>query len=374
MAAATEDLPCKTEQNLCILLSMPQWTMLLQAESVGRKAEVLGLLNQSTENGGLGMPEGSGIIGPSSMSSALDVTKSTRGMASALLPPLADLLKESAPLFVKRCLRSLKSASPALSKAASRFACDHICLRTSTWEEYVHRKRELDSFPGCVKLVESDIGGRPIATYLLPESMAVRIDMSDVDHGYGFGAGVGWGGQGRFGTPHEAQSGFLGTRVIRVLELPSPKKGRNYPSGWEHVEFAIATDEEMTDVAAALDAAVSSGTTEGYPELSEAALTSKAKKRLEELKAQLDAEDISLGSSGPIRFDERGMKKGGFNMDLRLDFEVSGAVEAESTGSSRAYPIDDREASTSALLPSFSVKLHWLPLELVVERETRVRE
>lgn len=28
-------------------------------------------------------------------------------------------------------------------------------------------------------------------------------------------------------------------RVIDVIELPSPKKGSYYPTGWEHVEFVV---------------------------------------------------------------------------------------------------------------------------------------
>jgi len=55
-------------------------------------------------------------------------------------------------------------------------------------------------------LIESMIGGRPIATYRLTEPLTFR-DFK-----------------------------------IRCVEVPCPKPGRPYQSGWEHVEFAIGDE------------------------------------------------------------------------------------------------------------------------------------
>ena len=52
-------------------------------------------------------------------------------------------------------------------------------------------------------LIESMIGGRPIATFLLTKPMLFR------------------------------------NLTIRCIEVPCPKPGRPYKSGWEHVEFAL---------------------------------------------------------------------------------------------------------------------------------------
>ena len=57
-------------------------------------------------------------------------------------------------------------------------------------------------------LVESDIGGRPIATFKLT-------------------------------TPIEVRSRDGGTRFVDVVEIPSPKDGSPYGAGLEHVEFVV---------------------------------------------------------------------------------------------------------------------------------------
>ncbi|MBV5336219.1 VOC family protein, partial [bacterium] len=56
--------------------------------------------------------------------------------------------------------------------------------------------------------VESDIGGRPIATFKLT-------------------------------TPIEVRSRDGGTRFVDVVEIPSPKDGSPYGAGLEHVEFVV---------------------------------------------------------------------------------------------------------------------------------------
>lgn len=84
---------------------------------------------------------------------------------------------------------------------------DHICYRVETLPEYegIKRARSQDA-----KLLgESIVGGRPIATYQL-------------------------------NTPFVYQG-----RVIDVVEIPSPKPGSPYPTGYEHVEFV--TDRPLPE-------------------------------------------------------------------------------------------------------------------------------
>lgn len=76
---------------------------------------------------------------------------------------------------------------------------DHICYRVETTVAYEELKQEL-SKAGTL-LVEHEIGGRLIATYHLAKSLTYKH------------------------------------RKIDVFELPAPKPGRPYPTGYEHVEF-----------------------------------------------------------------------------------------------------------------------------------------
>ena len=88
----------------------------------------------------------------------------------------------------------------------STYEADHVCFRCSSIEEY-RSTCALISKHGQL-LIESMIGGRPIATYLLEIPIRFR-DWS-----------------------------------IRCVEIPCPKPGRLYASGWEHVEFAIGAETD----------------------------------------------------------------------------------------------------------------------------------
>jgi predicted metalloenzyme YecM len=78
---------------------------------------------------------------------------------------------------------------------------DHICYRVATLPEYDALKTTLASL-GTL-LTESQIGGRPIATYKLFEPICFE------------------------------------DRKIFVVELPAPKVGAEYKTGFEHAEFVI---------------------------------------------------------------------------------------------------------------------------------------
>ncbi|KAJ3301003.1 hypothetical protein HDU76_005903, partial [Blyttiomyces sp. JEL0837] len=248
--------------------------------------------------------------------------------------PLPTLLK-SAPRFVNRVLTSLNTinanantnasttttsiASPSLLNL-STLICDHICLRVSTQSEYEHRKRELESSPIAAKLLtECLVGGRPIATYELSEEWAIEIQPSSVlsNNETTTTTNVVWG---RFGNASN------GTRKIRILELPSPKPGREYPSGWEHVEFAIGqfpiSNSSQQDVVYVLNHVIrgeESFETEvevDKVKASEIASKLQTASRDSVNSFQQCCEEVGLN----LDWDLRGMKKGGFNEDLRLDF------------------------------------------------------
>ena len=84
---------------------------------------------------------------------------------------------------------------------------DHACYRSATKDEYFAAKRAAEA-GGATLLVESMIGGRPIATYALARPIS--------------------------------------THAIALLEPPAPKPGRPYATGWEHAEIALGDDLEAT--------------------------------------------------------------------------------------------------------------------------------
>ncbi len=79
--------------------------------------------------------------------------------------------------------------------------CDHLCFRVSTHNEYNYYKNELKTHASL--LTEANVNGRPISTFVMNKP---------------------------FITKHH---------VIPMLELPAPKNGANYSTGFEHVEFVI---------------------------------------------------------------------------------------------------------------------------------------
>ncbi|KAI8912467.1 dihydroxybiphenyl dioxygenase domain-containing protein [Gorgonomyces haynaldii] len=109
---------------------------------------------------------------------------------------IQEKLKEI-PDFVDQVVRSLEQ----VGIDPRDYFMDHICYRVATQEEYLHEKHALAQYSDL--LVETLIGGRMIATYKLREPFV------------------------------------YGHRTLELIELPAPKPGRLYASGWEHVEFVI---------------------------------------------------------------------------------------------------------------------------------------
>lgn len=86
----------------------------------------------------------------------------------------------------------------------SSLQADHVCWRTESLQEYSQLTSDLQKNNQDFELlIESEIGGRPIATFSL------KWPMSSAHHS------------------------------IHVLEIPSPKTSSPYPAGLEHVEFVI---------------------------------------------------------------------------------------------------------------------------------------
>ncbi len=110
-------------------------------------------------------------------------------------------------VFLGRVFRDLE----VLHINVDRFQMDHACFRVQTQNEYENYKTQLLEFADL--LIESLVNGRMIATFELKKPIL-----------------------------------FEG-RVLRVIELPSPKEGSIYPTGFEHVEFVIDQSfEEMQNL------------------------------------------------------------------------------------------------------------------------------
>jgi predicted metalloenzyme YecM len=100
--------------------------------------------------------------------------------------------------FLEQIFKALERAGVDVSV----WPMDHLCYRVGTAERYAAVKAALG--PLGALLSEALIGGRPIATYKLA-------------------------------VPLQHQG-----RTLDVIEIPSPKPGRTYDEGYEHVEFVIS--------------------------------------------------------------------------------------------------------------------------------------
>jgi len=114
---------------------------------------------------------------------------------------LIELLGDASP-FLETIFQSLE----ANKVDVRNYELDHICYRVETIERYEALKKALS--PLGKLLVESQIGGRSIATFQLHKPIVFQ------------------------------------NRQIHVLELPAPKTGSFYKEGFEHVEFVIDTPFE----------------------------------------------------------------------------------------------------------------------------------
>jgi ubiquitin-conjugating enzyme E2 J2 len=114
-------------------------------------------------------------------------------------------LSEQVPKFLEAVQTRLEQNDVDVSQ----YFADHVCWRTETMEEYTELvsalRASVDNFS---LLIESEIGGRSIATFQMAEGISV------------------------------------GDRMVDVVEIPAPKDGSPYQSGLEHVEFVISLKED----------------------------------------------------------------------------------------------------------------------------------
>lgn len=115
-------------------------------------------------------------------------------------------LHKEVPHFMSSVVAILEQE---LGIQVSSMQADHVCWRTETQEEYSDLVAALlhDIDKTFSLLIESDIGGRPIATFQIAKERSIQCESSG--------------------------------HAISVIEIPSPKHNSPYESGLEHVEFVI---------------------------------------------------------------------------------------------------------------------------------------
>ncbi|KAI9342812.1 hypothetical protein BDR26DRAFT_1006492 [Obelidium mucronatum] len=210
---------------------------------------------------------------------------------------------KSAVPFTQHLLQTLYTHHPWCSRSNnfSKLPLDHLCLRVATAAEYESWKQFFEVSLKATLLTESLVGGRPISTYELLEKDAIVVKDARWEGAPGFGV--------------------AGERSVRVIELPSPKPGSYYETGWEHAEFALCgliKKRPVEDVPLA--------------ELEEIAM---------DVLKEFEKYPENLG----IEYNKKSFGKGGFNIDLRWD-----------------PPAPE----------GWSVKFHWLPLGDVISIEQRL--
>ena len=123
--------------------------------------------------------------------------------------PLVKHLRSTPAYLMEAILKQVQESNIQIKD----FICDHLCWRCASLEEYIKIKSLFASEKDCdglgFILVECMIGGRPISTIHLNSPILIKTNSN-----YNF--------------------------TIPAFELPCPKPGRDYESGWEHCEFAVS--------------------------------------------------------------------------------------------------------------------------------------
>lgn len=111
------------------------------------------------------------------------------------------MMKDPLP-FLRNILGDLKETGIDLS---GHFI-DHLCYRTTSQENYIEIKNHFEDYGAL--LVESEVGGRLIATYKLNNPVTFKC----------------W--------------------VVPLIEVPAPKAGKVTIEGYEHIEVVIDSSFE----------------------------------------------------------------------------------------------------------------------------------
>lgn len=112
-------------------------------------------------------------------------------------------IQRQADEFLNKIFRKAGSAHLNLQP---HWDIDHLCFRVQSLEEYESYKESLSLLGNL--LIESDVNGRPIASYELNYPIKFQN----------------W--------------------LIKVIELPAPKKGKTCNTGFEHIEVVVDTSLE----------------------------------------------------------------------------------------------------------------------------------
>jgi len=147
--------------------------------------------------------EGGGGDGGGGKNASKNKKKKERERRKKLVAKFSKELEEQVPSFVTLVSEELQTR---FGLDVSKLLADHVCYRTDSLEQYTALVEALRSASDTYsQLIESEIGGRSIATFKLAKPL-----ISDD-----------------------------GCHLINVIEIPSPKEGSPYQAGLEHVEFVI---------------------------------------------------------------------------------------------------------------------------------------
>jgi len=138
---------------------------------------------------------------PSGKNAAKNKKKKEKEKRKRVAKKFLENISKQVPNFVEAIQVKLKEEN---NIDVSEYHADHVCWRTDSIEEYIGLVSALRSNTDDFDLlIESEIGGRLIATFRLVKGIPV------------------------------------GDRIVDVVEIPAPKKGSPYKTGLEHMEFVI---------------------------------------------------------------------------------------------------------------------------------------
>jgi|SaaInl74LU_5_DNA_1037368.scaffolds.fasta_scaffold25523_2 hypothetical protein len=159
----------------------------------------------------------------------------TSNVENATASDFLSYLHERVPSFVTAIVAELKTSEYDID--VTDLQADHVCYRTESMAQYTELVEALQSSEASgsfTLLVESEIGGRPIATFKLLQPIEIR------------------------------SSGNC-RHSIDVIEIPSPKEGSPYDAGLEHIEFVIGDGTHKSPMNDEVHATVLEGWMRKYP-------------------------------------------------------------------------------------------------------------
>uniref|UniRef100_A0A7S3PXU4 UBC core domain-containing protein n=1 Tax=Chaetoceros debilis TaxID=122233 RepID=A0A7S3PXU4_9STRA len=184
---------------------------------------------KNVEGAGAGTEAGTNVVESSpdpciGKNAAKNKKKKEREKRKKLVKKFTSNLMAQVPTFMEAVEASLLENGLDIKEASSLYSHysyvpDHICWRTETLDEYTKLVAALRGSDDWTMLVESDVGGRSIATFKIKVGISLRGGSDDGDR-------------------NDDTNDYC---MIDVVEIPAPKEGSPYASGLEHVEYVIST-------------------------------------------------------------------------------------------------------------------------------------